>query len=425
MYNIHSALFIDLYELIVAQAYFLESKNGLASFEVSVRSLPNNWGFFVMAGMGEFEQYLSGMRFHRDDIDYLRSTGFFFENFLSFLAEFSPEVSVRSIPEGTVFFPLEPVLEVQGPLITTQLLESYILNILGFSIIEASLATRFVLAASGISLIDFGLRRAQGPIASLRAARGARIAGFAATSNVFAARYLDMQPSGTMTHSYIQVHENEEDAFSTIAGISKENAVFLVDTYNTKEGIKTAAKVAQRKAKEKVRVKGVRIDSGDLAALSMFARNHFDEKGVGFLKIIVSGGLDEYQIRKLVNQKAPIDGFGVGTSFATSFHAPALDIIYKLVEYNGKPTKKYSPHKETYPGRKSLRRITINGAYREDRVEPLGAFKDDILKPFSAAEPLDSIKNRLVNELKFLDKKIKEIESPASYPVTFSSDITL
>jgi nicotinate phosphoribosyltransferase len=240
---------------------------------------------------------------------------------------------------------------------------------------------------------------------------------------VFAARELGIKPSGTMAHSYIQVHESEEDAFSSFADIYKENAVLLVDTYNSQEGIKTAARVAARKAIEKVRIKGVRIDSGDLAVLSRIARTHFDERGVGFLKIIVSGGLDEYSIRNLVNQKAPIDGFGVGTSFATSLHAPALDIIYKLVEYNGRPAVKYSPKKETYPKRKSLRRIAIKGTYREDRVEPFGAFKDDIIKPFFHSEPLDSIKARLTGELKSLNARYKEIESPAAYPVAFSSEI--
>ncbi len=418
-------MFVDLYELSMAQAYFLESKNKTASFEVSVRSLPRNWGFFVMAGLDELEKYLSGFRFEAEDIDFLRGTGVFFENFLTYLSAAQPEVSVRSIPEGTVFFPREPVLEVRGPLIAAQMLESYVLNILGFSIIEASLAARFALAARGMPLIDFGLRRSHGPIASVRSARGARIAAFSATSNVFAARELGLTLSGTMAHSYVQIHQDEEDAFSSYAEIYKEHAVLLIDTYDSCEGIRTAARVAARMAKEGIRIRGIRIDSGDLAALTAFARRYFDDHGAAFLKIIVSGGLDEYLIRSLVDQKAPIDGFGVGTSFAASVHAPALEIIYKLVEYDGRPTAKYSVFKETIPGRKSLRRITLKGAHRGDRVEPFDSFPDDIFRSFSGPEPLSCVAERLAGELAALDSGCKEIESPSRYPVTYSQELTL
>ena len=182
------ALFTDLYELTMAQVYFKKKMNASASFEVTIRELPQDWGFFVMAGLSELKAYLDAFCFSDEDIDFLKSLKLFSDEFLDFLKTFRPDVKIRALPEGTIFFPQEPVLEVTGPLISAQILESYILNILGFSIIEASLAARYSIAAKGIPLIEFGLRRSQGPIAALRAVRGAQIAGFAATSNLFGAK---------------------------------------------------------------------------------------------------------------------------------------------------------------------------------------------------------------------------------------------
>jgi len=211
------ALFTDLYELTMAQVYFKKRMAETAYFEVYIRKLPENWGFFVMAGLDEVESFLREFRFSQADIDYLRSAKLFTEDFLQYLATFKPDVKIRSLPEGTVFFPDEPVMEVAGPLICAQLLESYILNILGFSIIQATLATRISVAAKDAAVVDFGLRRCQGPVASLRSARAAQMAGFRATSNMFAARELDFTASGTMAHSFVHVHESQEQAFRDFA----------------------------------------------------------------------------------------------------------------------------------------------------------------------------------------------------------------
>lgn len=448
------SLFTDLYELTMAQVYFRKQMTGTAYFEVSVRRLPENWGFFVMAGLSEVDSYLREFRFSKADIDFLRSTKLFSDDFLQFLATLKPDVKIRSLTEGTVFFPNEPIFEVTGPLICAQLLESYILNILGFSIIQATLATRISIAAKGAAVVDFGLRRCQGPVASLRSARGAQIAGFRATSNMFAAKELNFAPSGTMAHSFVHVHESQEQSFRNFTETYGENSILLVDTYDSVEGIKAAANLARqlsrRAGKEKdIKIRGIRIDSGDLVKLSNFARRHFQEKGVPFLKIFVSGDLDEFKIDDLLEQGGQIDGFGIGTRFAVSRFAPAIEIIYKIVQYGSKGVFKTSPGKQTRPGRKTI--IRIKGKYYErDIISPLqpstncsrsGAADhrgvecitvgqlvlDDLLKPFESVvlgtpygEQMQTIQKRLATELSLLDDSIKAIRNPEKYHVEFT-----
>ncbi len=420
------SLFIDLYELTMAQVFFkkpaLFPETKTAYFEVSVRKLPENWGFFVMAGLNEVESYLRKFRFSKSDIEFLRSIKRFSDDFLEYLGALKPDVRIRSLPEGTVFFPNEPVLEVAGPLICAQLLESYILNILGFSIIEATLAARTVLAADGMVVVDFGLRRCQGPIASLRAARGAQMAGFVATSNMFAAKTLGLAPSGTMAHSFIHVHDSQEQAFRHYADAYGEHSVLLVDTYDSVEGIKQAAAVAKELHERKnTKIGGIRIDSGNLAALSQFARKHFHEQGVSFLKIFASGDLDEFKIEDLLRQGAQIDGFGIGTNFSVSRWAPAIEIVYKIIQYGERPVFKTSPGKQTRPGRKTITRIR-DKHYKQDIVSPWQAGPSDLLKPFDSAEPMSTIQQRLAAELALLDDSVKAIRNPQQYPVDFAVD---
>lgn len=414
------ALLTDLYELTMAQVYFGKQMRAPACFEVTVRRLPDNWGFFVMAGLSELESYLAKFRFVEEDLQYLRSTQMFSDDFLEYLSTVRADVKVRCLPEGTVFFPHEPILEVTGPLICAQLLESYTLNMLGFSIVAATLAARVAIAAKGSSVIDFGLRRCQGPVASVRAARGAQIAGLKATSNVFAAKQLDFAPSGTMAHSYIQVHESEEDAFRDFAGTYGESSILLVDTYNSAAGIKTAARVAKRLLQEKgLKIRGIRIDSGDFVALSKFARDCFRRENVPFLKIFASGDLDEFKIQDLLKRGAEIDGFGVGTRFGVSRYAPAIEIVYKLVQYADKGLSKSSPDKQTRPGRKMIRRFK-DKYYTHDIVSPLASGKSDLLQSFESAEPIQTIRQRLAGELSMLEDSIKTIRTPAEYPVEFA-----
>ncbi len=323
------------------------------------------------------------------------------------------------MPEGTVFFPNEPILEVSGPILQAQLLETYLLNILGFSIIEATLATRTRIAARGVPVIDFGMRRSQGPIAALRAARGAQIAGFAATSNVHAARLLGLPPSGTMAHSFIEAHPSEEQAFREFAEVYGDNAILLVDTYDSFEGIKTAARVAKDYAQKGVQIRGIRLDSGDLVELSKFARAHFEQEGLGFLRIFASGDLDEFRIADLLNVGAEINGFGIGTRFAVSEHAPALGIVYKIVQYGNRPLRKTSPEKATFPGRKSILRVS-DPTYERDLIRPLDSGAADLLLPFESAEPMEAIQVRLNRELSALSASVKSTSDPGPYPVEFA-----
>jgi len=413
------ALFTDFYELTMAQVYFRRRMAGTAYFEVFVRRLPEHWGFFIMAGLNEVESYLREFRFSDNDLAYLRSTGTFDDDFLAYLSSFRPNVELRALPEGTVFFPHEPILEVGGPIIDAQLLESYILNILGFSIIEATLAARTTIAAQGIPVVDFGLRRCHGPVSPIRAARGAQIAGFKGTSNVFAANRLGFPPSGTMAHSFVQAYESEEQAFRDFTHVHGERTILLVDTYDSIEGTKTAARMAKELLREKgIRIRGIRLDSGDLAELSKYARDYFKREGLSFMKIFVSGDLDEYRIRGLLEQGAEIDGIGIGTRYSAAHHAPAIEIVYKIIEYDGRDLCKTSPNKETHPGRKTITRIK-NENYERDIVAPFDPNAPDLLQPFQTAEPMETVQERLAEELARLGDQIREIQSPAEYPVQF------
>jgi nicotinate phosphoribosyltransferase len=416
------ALFTDFYELTMAQAYFQRGMDETGYFEVFVRHLPQHWGFFVMAGLPEVQSYLRELRFAGSDIEYLRSLGIFGQDFLEHLSGLTLEVHVRALPEGTVFFPNEPIMEVSGPILHAQLLETYLLNILGFSIIEATLAARMVSAARGIPVVDFGLRRCQGPISSLRAARGAQIAGFAGTSNVYAARLLGLPPSGTMAHSFIEAYSSEEQAFRDYAEIYGARAILLVDTYDSIEGIKTAARVARDFLSKGVKIRGIRLDSGDLVGLSKFARRWFKNEGVEFLRIIVSGDLDEFRIAELLESGAEIDGIGLGTRFTVSQHVPAIGIVYKLAQYGDKRVYKTSPEKATLPGRKTIiRKSEIqNSGFEMDVVQPLDPQARDLLQYFQAAEPMAVVQDRLRQELTALPEPVKDIRNPGRYPVEFA-----
>jgi len=411
-------LFTDLYELTMAQAYYHRGMDQVGHFEVFVRDLPEHWGFFVMAGLPEVESYVREFRFSDEDLRYLRSTRLFEGDFLVHLATMKLYVEIRALPEGTVFFPNEPILEVSGPIVQAQLLETYILNILGFSTIAATLAARMMTAAKGASVVDFGLRRCQGPISAIRAARGGQMAGFAGTSNLFASRLLDLPPSGTMAHSFVEVHESEEQAFRTYAEIYGDRTILLVDTYDSVKGIRIAAQVAKDFASRGVRIRGIRLDSGDLVELSRFARDHFKQAGVEFLSIFASGDLDEFRVAEMLDAGAEIDGFGVGTRFTVSQHAPAIGIVYKIARYGDRDLHKTSTDKGTIPGRKTILRAG-NPVYEKDTIIPFESRPDDRLQPFQSAEPMPVIQDRLKKELSALPDLVKRITEPAAYPVNF------
>lgn len=350
-----SALLTDLYELHMMQAYRAEGMDGIAVFDFIVRKLPAGRNFLVAAGLEEVLAYLEGLAFGQEELGWLRSTGRFSESFLRYLGAFRFTGKVDAMPEGTVFFAGEPVLRVTAPIAQAQLIESRVINLLQFSILVASKAVRCVLAAQGRELVDFGMRRAHGAEAAMLAARCSFLAGFDATATVLAGQRYGIPVAGTMAHAYVQAHGSEEQAFAAFVHGCRDGSTLLVDTYDVPRALEHAIALVRRLHDGGTgHVAAVRIDSGDLAEQARLARRMLDEAGCGDVRIAVSGDLDEYRIATLVEQGAPIDSFGVGTRMATSADAPFLDCAYKLVAYDGKPRRKRSEGKATWPGCKQV-----------------------------------------------------------------------
>ena len=350
------ALLTDLYQLTMAQAYFDLDMHAPAVFELSVRKLPKTRRFLVAAGLEQILDFIEALRFTSDDVAFLSSLGLFRTPFLRYLESVRFTGSVHAMPEGTPFFADEPILRVTGPLLEAQLLESRILNIGHFQSLIASKAARCVLAANGRQLVDFGLRRAHEADAGVLAARAAFIAGFGATATVESGRRFGIPLSGTLAHSFIQAHDSEDTAFRNFVRSSDGPTTLLVDTYDTERAIRRVIEIerefAARGAPRPVRA--IRIDSGDLGAQARMARSLLDAAHCEHIKIVLSGGLDEHSIGELVGAAVPVDVFGVGTALDTSSDAPSLDMAYKLQEYAGKPRRKLSAGKATWPGAKQV-----------------------------------------------------------------------
>ncbi|MEM3677666.1 MAG: nicotinate phosphoribosyltransferase [Candidatus Bathyarchaeia archaeon] len=359
------ALNTDLYELTMAQSYLESGKLGDAVFSLFIRRMPRERGFLVSAGLETLLEALRRFRFSEEEINYLGSLGRFSDEFLDYLKDYSFTGDLYAVPEGRIIFENEPLIQVEASLPDAQIIETMVINVIHFQTVVASKAARSLLAAQGRRVVDFGLRRAHGLEAGLYAARAAYIAGFHGTSNLEAGRRFGIPVVGTMAHSYVMVFDSEEEAFRSFAKSFPENSIFLIDTYDT---IKAAEKVVEL-AKAGVPVIGVRIDSGDLAALSKRVRCILDDAGLRDVKIIVSGGLDEYDIRELMNEGAPVDVFAVGTKVVTSSDRPYLDIAYKLVEYKGEPKFKLSPGKATFPYKRQIYRYySREGVMEYDEV---------------------------------------------------------
>jgi nicotinate phosphoribosyltransferase len=333
---------------------------GQATFSLFVRQLPTDRGFLVAAGLDDCLAFLETLRFSPDDLAYLRAVPGFAERDLDAFARLRFSGDVWAVPEGRVVFADEPILEVTAPLAEAQLVETYLLNQVSFQTAIASKAARVRLAAGDRPVVDFSFRRTQGPEAAIAVARACAIVGFAGTSNVEAARRFGLTPVGTMAHSYVQAFESEAEAFEAFAADFPTATTLLVDTYDTLDGVATAARlIGERGLGGNV---GIRLDSGDLATLAREARRLLDDAGLQEVRIMASGSLDEYAIVELVAAGAPIDAFGVGTKMGVSADAPYLDSVYKLVAYAGRPVMKLSPAKATEPGRKQVfRRMPIDG----------------------------------------------------------------
>lgn len=364
MFNF-TASYTDQYELTMGQAYFfagLHEKQAI--FDYFFRALPFGGGYAVFAGLHDLLAGLADFRFDARDLDFLHAQGLD-PGFLQFLKDFRFTGSLYAPPEGDLVFPTRPVLRVQGTLIEAQIIETILLNILNFQTLIATKASRMRCVAGDSVLIDFGLRRAQG-LGGYHATRAAVIGGFDATSNVRTARDYALQSSGTMAHSYVQCHEQELEAFRSFAAARPEDCVLLVDTYDTlQSGVPNAITVAKEMEQKGHRLQGIRLDSGDLAYLAKRSRALLDEAGLQYVNIAASNQIDEYVIQSLMQQQAPIDVFGVGTSLVTGKPDAALDGVYKLARVNGHPVIKLSENisKITLPDTKQVWRAQDREGY--------------------------------------------------------------
>ena len=424
-----AALLTDFYELTMAHAYFELDMHEIAVFELFVRRLPDTRRFLIAAGLAQALEYVERLRFTEEDLEFLAELGSFPKRFLDHLRGLRFTGSIHAMPEGTPCFADEPILRVTAPILEAQLLESRLLNIVHFQTLIASKAARCVLAARGRRLVDFGMRRAHEAEAGILAARAAYLAGFDATATVEAARRFGIPLSGTLAHSFIEAHDDEEAAFRHFVR-TRPDATLLIDTYDTERAAGRVAHLAQslRAAGSDRRIRSVRIDSGDLAAQSRAVRTILDARGCPDIQIVLSGGLDEQEIDALVSGGAPVDAFGVGTALDVSSDAPALDMAYKLQAYAGKPRRKLSPGKATWPGAKQVyRKRGATGECLGDQLtlaeeiaegHPLLAAVMDEGRCLGSQVPLGKIRERCREGLRLLPADVTDLSAgPSPYPV--------
>ncbi|MBW4050839.1 MAG: nicotinate phosphoribosyltransferase [Proteobacteria bacterium] len=434
------ALLTDLYQLTMAHAYFREGMTETAVFELFVRRLPPARRFLVAAGLERALEFIGALRFTAAELEFLAAQGIFAQPFLDYLSTFRFTGTVHAMPEGSPFFAEEPILRVTAPIIEAQLLESRLINIIHFQTLIASKAARCVIAADGRRLLDFGMRRAHEGDAALLAARAAYLAGFDATATVEAGRQWGIPICGTVAHSYIEAHDDEEQAFRSFTSGMPSRTTLLIDTYDT---IRAAGKVARLQSELNAQgsphgVESVRIDSGDLGAQAREVRRILDEHGCRDVRIALSGNLDEHRIAALVSSGVPADAFGVGTSLGVSADAPALDMAYKLQMYADRPRRKRSPGKVTWPGAKQVfREYDTLGAASCDRIvlegeqaagAPLLTEVMQAGQAVAASRPLEAIRRDCQHQVRALPQYVLRLEErPAagngsqSYPVTRSA----
>jgi nicotinate phosphoribosyltransferase len=429
-----SPLLTDLYQLNMIQAYMDHRDTDTAVFELFVRSLPPRRGFLLAVGLEQALDFLEQLRFSAAEIDWLNSTGRFNKNLLDYLGDFRFSGDVHAIAEGTVFFASEPILRVTAPLPQAQLVESRLINILHFQSLIAAKAARCVLAAPGKLLVDFGMRRAHGAEAALLAARASYLAGFAGTATVLAGQAFGIPLYGTMAHSFIEAQDDEMAAFEIFARARPDNVVLLLDTYDTEAAARKVVALAPRLKASGIAIRGVRLDSGNLAGLAKSVRAILDAGDLRDVTIFASGGLDEDALTELLRSQAPVDGFGIGTSLTTSSDLPAIDFVYKLQEYAGAPRRKHSDKKATWPGRKQVwRRYDADGRMAGDRIgldsgatsgaEPL---LDCVMRNgrrLRASPSLDDIRARAKRDLERLPEPLRRLEPDATYPVEIAADL--
>ncbi|EGW21504.1 nicotinate phosphoribosyltransferase [Methylobacter tundripaludum] len=427
-----SALLTDLYQLTMLQGYYEQNMEELAVFEFFVRKLPETRGYLVAAGLAQVLIYLEQLRFSSDEIEWLASTGQFKLSMLDRLKTLKFTGDVHAMPEGTVFFPNEPILRITAPLPEAQLVESRIINLLHFQTLIASKAARSVLIAPDKLLVDFGMRRAHGSEAALLAARASYLAGFTGSATVAAGMHFGIPIFGTMAHSFIQAYSSESQAFADFAKANPDNVVFLVDTYDTEAGAQKVVDLAAALHAQGIKIKGVRIDSGDLADHARKVRTILDRGGLNDATLFASGNIDEHKLAELIAEQAPIDGFGIGTRLDTSADAPYLDCAYKLQEYAGIARRKRSEGKATWPGRKQVYRNYDNGIISGDTVtvdnapcagQPLLQLVMQGGKTVVGQPTLVEAREYARCQLNSLPMSLRQLSNTLEYPVIISAEL--
>jgi nicotinate phosphoribosyltransferase len=431
----NAALLTDLYELTMASSYRSRGMNDAATFDLFVRELPARRSFLVVCGIEQALDYLEEIRFEPEALDYLGSLGMFEEAFLDYLSNFRFSGEVWAMQEGEIAFAREPLLSVTAPLIEAQIVETFLLNCVTFQTMVASKAARVALAAGERRFLDFSLRRDHGADAGLKAARAAYLAGASATSNVLAGSAYGIPVSGTMAHSYVMAFDSELDAFRAFAQDFPDHAVLLIDTFDVEQGARNAVTVASELASAGFVLKGVRIDSGDLGVLSRKVRSILDQAGLTETEILLSGDLDEYRIREMLEAEVPVDAFGVGTQLGTSADSPFLGGVYKLVAEGGEPKVKLSAGKVTLPGRKQVYRTTRDGLIAGDVIalqdeapaagRPLLELVMSDGRRVAPGPSLSQLRERCRASLGELPDDLKELEvDHVDYPVDLSAPLT-
>ena len=422
-------LVTDFYELTMAASYLRRGMEGPATFSLFARRLPASRGFLVAAGLEDCLAFLEGFSFEPDDIDYLRGTQGFDEATLQALRDMRFTGDVWAVPEGSVLFADEPFLEVTAPIAEAQLVETYLLNQITFQTTVASKAARCVLAAHGRDLVDFSFRRTHGIEAGIAVARASAIAGFRATSNVEAARLFGLLAAGTMAHSYVQAFPTGVEAFRAFAQDFPDRTTFLVDTFDTPAGVRAAVRVIRELGlTERL---AVRLDSGDLGALARETRRILVAAGLPSVRILASGGLDEFDIEELLGGGAPIDAFGVGTKMGVSADAASLDSAYKLVQYGDRPVLKLSPGKATAPSPKQVFRSAGMRDVIALRSEAPPPGARALLEPVMvrgrrarSPETIAAARDRLEADLALLPAEARRLRSPQAPGARFSDSLT-
>jgi nicotinate phosphoribosyltransferase len=428
-----SALLTDLYQINMMQAYLDRGATDTAAFELFVRTLPSRRGFLVAAGLEQALQFLETLQFSESEIEWLKSTGRFRQNLIDYLSSFRFTGDVHAMPEGTVFFANEPILRVTAPLPLAQFVESRLINIVHYQTLIAAKAARMMLAAPNKVLVDFGFRRAHGAEAGLMAARASYLIGFAGTATVLAGQEFGIPIYGTMAHSFIESFDDESAAFAAFAQSRPDNLVLLIDTYDVEAAARKVVALAPKLAQAGIAIRAVRLDSGDLIALSPSVRGILDAGGLQAVTIFASGGLDEDDLAVFARANAPIDGLGIGTAMTTSSDVPALDVVYKLQEYAGVPRRKRSANKATWPGRKQVwRRYGADGrmagdvlsldslsheSAKKDNGEPLVGLVMRNGRRVAPAPSLDDIRQHSKREFERLPEPLRRLEPGAAYPV--------